>query len=67
MKERRMTNEGLEKRLWLLEREIKDFGKKIDALSKLVNSLKKDIEVMTSVQKTWKELVVDVVDDESGK
>ncbi len=62
-----MTNEGLEKRLWLLEREIKDFGKKIDALSKLVNSLKKDIEVMTSVQKTWKELVVDVVDDESGK
>ena len=62
-----MTNDGLEKRLWLLEREIKDFGKKIDALSKLVNSLKKDIEVMTSVQKTWKELVVDVVDDESGK
>jgi hypothetical protein len=62
-----MTDDGLEKRLWLLEREIKDFGKKIDALSKLVNSLKKDIEVMTSVQKTWKELVVDVVDDESGK
>lgn len=62
-----MTNEGLDKRLWLLEREIKDFGKKIDVLSKLVNSLKKDIEVMTSVQKTWKELVVDVVDDESGK
>jgi prefoldin subunit 5 len=64
MKERRMTNEGLEKRLWLLEREIKDFGKKIDALTKLVTSLKKDIQVVTSVQRTWEELVVN---DESGK
>jgi hypothetical protein len=57
----------VEKRLWLLEKEIKAFGKKIDLLSKLVTSLKADVEVLLSVQKTWKELVADVVEDRSGK
>jgi len=57
----------VEKRLWLLEKEIKAFGKKIDLLSKAVNSIKADVEVLLSVQKTWKELVADVVEDRSGK
>jgi hypothetical protein len=57
----------VEKRLWLLEKEIKAFEKKIDLLSKLVTSLKADVEVLLSVQKTWKELVADVVEDRSGK
>jgi hypothetical protein len=64
MKERRMTDAGVEKRLWLLEREIKDFGKKIDALSKSTLELKADIKVFLSVQKTYMELVST---DESGK
>jgi hypothetical protein len=63
MKERRMTDAGIEKRLWLLERDIKDLGKKIDALSKSTLDLRIDIRNFLSVQKTWKELV----DDESGK
>ncbi len=57
----------IEKRLWLLEKELKAFGKKIDLLTKVVNSIKKDTEVLLSVQKTWKELVTDVVEDKSGK
>ncbi|MCE2767071.1 MAG: hypothetical protein LW628_09185 [Fimbriimonadaceae bacterium] len=57
----------IEKRLWLLEKELKAFGKKIDLLTKVVNSIKKDTEVLLSVQKTWKELVTDVVEDRSGK
>ena len=60
-------NDEVEKRLWLLEKEIKAFEKKIDLLSKLVTSLKADVEVLLSVQKTWKELVADVVEDRSGK
>jgi hypothetical protein len=55
------------KRIWLLEKEIKAFGKKIDLLSKAVNSMKADVEVLLSVQKTWMELTKDVVDDESDK
>jgi hypothetical protein len=55
------------KRLWLLEKEIKALEKKIDFLVKAVSSVKKDVEVLLSVQKTWKELVTDVVDDKSGK
>jgi hypothetical protein len=58
-----MTDAGIEKRLWLLERDIKDLGKKIDALAKSTLDLKIDIRDFLSVQKTWKELV----DDESGK
>lgn len=58
-----MTDAGIEKRLWLLERDIKDLGKKIDALSKSTLDLRIDIRNFLSVQKTWKELV----DDESGK
>ena len=57
----------VEKRLWLLEKEIKAFEKKIDLLIKAVSSIKKDVEVLLSVQKTWKELVIDVVEDRSGK
>jgi hypothetical protein len=57
----------IETRLWLLEREVKAYGKKIDLLLKAVNSMKADVEVLLSVQKTWKELVVDVVEDKSGK
>jgi len=57
----------VDKRLWLLEKEIKALEKKIDLLVKAVSSVKKDVEVLLSVQKTWKELVVDVVDDKSGK
>jgi hypothetical protein len=57
----------IEKRLWFLEKELKAFGKKIDLLTKVVNSIKKDTEVLLSVQKTWKELVTDVVEDRSGK
>jgi|694.fasta_scaffold39812_6 hypothetical protein len=57
----------VEKRIWLLEKEIKAFEKKIDLLMKAVNSIKADVEVLLSVQKTWTELVSDVVDDESTK
>ena len=57
----------VEKRIWLLEKEIKAFEKKIDLLMKAVNSIKGDVEVLLSVQKTWMELTKDVVDDESGK
>jgi uncharacterized protein YoxC len=57
----------VEKRIWLLEKEIKAFEKKIDLLMKAVNSIKADVEVLLSVQKTWMELTRDVVDDESDK
>jgi uncharacterized FlaG/YvyC family protein len=57
----------IDKRLWLLEKEVKAYGKKIDLLLKAVNSIKADVEVLLSVQKTWKELVVDVVENKSGK
>jgi uncharacterized protein YoxC len=57
----------VEKRIWLLEKEIKAFEKKIDLLMKAVNSIKEDVEVLLSVQKTWMELTRDVVDDESDK
>jgi hypothetical protein len=57
MKERRMTDAGIEKRLWLLEKEIKAYGKKLDLLMKAVNSIKEDVSVLASVQKTWEELV----------
>jgi uncharacterized protein YoxC len=57
----------VEKRIWLLEKEIKAFEKKIDLLMKAVNSIKGDVEVLLSVQKTWMELTKDVVDDESTK
>jgi hypothetical protein len=50
-----------------LEKEIKAFEKKIDLLMKAVNSIKGDVEVLLSVQKTWMELTKDVVDDESTK
>ena len=52
-----MTDAGIEKRLWLLEKEIKAYGKKIDLLMKAVNSIKEDVDVLLSVQKTWEELV----------
>jgi hypothetical protein len=64
MKERRMTDAGVEKRLWLLEKEIKDLGKKVDALAKSTLVLKNDIKDFLSVQKTYMELVST---DESGK
>jgi hypothetical protein len=57
----------IDKRLWLLEKEVKAYGKKIDLLLKAVNSIKADVEVLSSVQKTWKELVADVVENKSGK
>jgi len=57
----------VEKRLWLIEKEVKAYGKKIDLLSKAVNFIKADVEVLLSVQKTWKELVTDVVEDRSVK
>lgn len=52
-----MTDAGIEKRLWLLEKEIKAYGKKIDLLTKAVNSIKEDVVVLLSVQKTWEELM----------
>jgi hypothetical protein len=52
-----MTDAGIEKRLWLLEKEIKAYGKKIDLLVKAVNSIKEDVAVSFSVQRTWEELV----------
>jgi len=59
-----MTDTGVEKRLWLLEKEIKDLGKKVDALAKSTLVLKADIKDFLSVQKTYMELVST---DESGK
>jgi len=59
-----MTDAGVEKRLWLLEKEIKDLGKKVDALAKSTLLLKADIKDFLSVQKTYMELVST---DESGK
>jgi hypothetical protein len=53
-----------EKRLWLLEKEIKDLGKKVDALAKSTLVLKADIKDFLSVQKTYMELVST---DDSGK
>jgi NurA-like 5'-3' nuclease len=64
MKERRMTDAGIEKRLWLLEKETKALEKKIDALIKSTLELKADIKDFLSVQKTYMELVST---DESGK
>ena len=52
-----MTDAGVEKRLWLLEKEIKDLGKKVDALAKSTLVLKNDIKDFLSVQKTYMELV----------
>lgn len=52
-----MTDAGIDKRLWLLEKEIKAYGKKLDLLIKVVNSIKEDVSVLASVQKTWEELV----------
>jgi len=52
-----MTDAGIEKRLWLLEKEIKAYGKKIDLLVKAVNSIKEDVAFSLSVQRTWEELV----------
>jgi len=52
-----MTDAGVEKRLWLLEKEIKDLGKKVDALAKSTLVLKADIKDFLSVQKTYMELV----------
>lgn len=60
-----MTKETIEKKLWLLDREIKTQGKKLDALLKAVLSLEKDVKDFISVQKTYGELVTNVVDDES--
>ncbi len=57
----------IEKRFWYLEKEIKALGKKIDLLTKSINSIKSDVQVLVSVQKTWKELVADVVENKSGK
>ena len=59
-----MTNEGLEKRLWLLEKETKALEKKIDVLVKSTLELKADIKDFLSVQKTYMELVSN---DESRK
>jgi len=52
-----MTDAGVEKRLWLLEKEIKDLGKKVDVLAKSTLVLKNDIKDFLSVQKTYMELV----------
>jgi hypothetical protein len=60
-----MTKETIEKKLWLLDREIKTQGKKLDALLKAVLNLEKDVKDFISVQKTYGELVTNVVDDES--
>lgn len=49
----------LEKKLWLIDREIKSQGKKLDALLKAVIVLEKDIKDFLSVQKTYEELVTD--------
>lgn len=54
-----MTEEAIEKKLWLLDREIKAQGKKLDALLKAVLNLEKDIKDFLSVQKTYEELVID--------
>ena len=59
-----MTDAGLEKRLWLLEKETKALEKKIDALAKSTLELKADIKDFLSIQKTYMELVST---DESGK
>lgn len=59
-----MTNEGLEKRLWFLEKETKALEKKIDALTRSTLELKADIKDFLSVQKTYMELVSN---DESRK
>lgn len=59
-----MTNEGLEKRLWFLEKEAKALEKKIDALTRSTLELKADIKDFLSVQKTYMELVSN---DESRK
>ena len=59
-----MTDAGIEKRLWLLEKESKALEKKIDALSKSTLELKADIKDFLSIQKTYMELVST---DESGK
>jgi hypothetical protein len=58
-----MTEEAIEKKLWLLDREIKSQGRKLDVLLKAVLNLEKNINDFVSVQKTYKELVV----DESGE
>jgi hypothetical protein len=58
-----MTEEAIEKKLWLLDREIKSQGRKLDVLLKAVLNLEKDINDFVSVQKTYKELVA----DESGE
>ena len=59
-----MTDAGIEKRLWLLEKETKALEKKIDALIKSTLELKADIKDFLSIQKTYMELVST---DESGK
>jgi hypothetical protein len=58
-----MTEEAIEKKLWLLDREIKSQGRKLDVLLKAVLNLEKDINDFVSVQKTYKELFA----DESGE
>ena len=59
-----MTDAGIEKRLWLLEKETKALEKKIDVLVKSTLELKADIKDFLSIQKTYMELVST---DESGK
>lgn len=52
-----MSYTDLEKRIWLLEREVKSMDKKVDHLTKTITSLQKDIRDFLSVQKTYMELV----------
>ena len=58
-----MTEGAIEKKLWLIDREIKAQSKRLDALHKAILNLEKDIKDFISVQKIYKELVA----DESGK
>lgn len=49
--------DDLEKKLWLIDREIKSQGRKLDILLKELTTLQKDIKDFLSVEKTYRELV----------
>lgn len=52
-----MSYTDLEKRIWLLEREVTSLNRKVDHLTKTVTSLRNDIKDFLSVQKTYMELM----------
>ena len=49
--------DDLEKKLWLIDREIKSQSRKLDILLKGLTALQKDIKDFLSVEKTYRELV----------